>query len=318
MSPGRIVARRSRATAAAGGSAGGRRRASAIAAAAAHMMIGSSIASTSDEVIGALRTLISSASPDSPMSVVSVSRRSKVSAIRRASRCRAAGRRASARRHRAAGSRSAARPAPGMRSGRTLRRCVPPAVRPRSPARRPGRVRAARRPGPALAAAAGRARRGNGCTAQGPPGAVADREADVGVRLLREHAADAGAGRRVAGVAVPARSSAVAERGRVADQLDRDRARAFGGRDAQPRARFRVGGARGLQRREQRDQRQRQQRGAQDQELSPGRQHAPIADDGIERQARGRCGGSAIRPSVSRACREDRANSSGTDSSTVF
>ena len=172
---------------------------------------------------------------------------------------------------------------------------------------------------------------GNGRAAQDRALAIGDHEPCACGGLLREYALRACAARRVGGV-VAQRVYRHAQRGHVADELDRDRARAFVGGDAQARARLGVGKPRRLECREYRDQRQRKQRRAQDQEqLGAGRQ-APHRRDqacftvagsdavGFGREGRDRLWnvrrGHAARAQSSLPRRSRR--SSGIASSTVF
>jgi hypothetical protein len=94
---------------------------------------------------------------------------------------------------------------------------------------------------------------------------LADPEADAPCALDRQDRSQLGTGRDISGV-FRQRIGRGAQGRHIAHQLDRQRPRALGGRDTQQRAAFDIDGAGGLQRRDQRDQAQRQQRHHQNQE----------------------------------------------------
>ena len=106
---------------------------------------------------------------------------------------------------------------------------------------------------------------------------LADTEANLAHARNAEHGRNPRAGGGVLRVRRQ-RIGGSAQRGDVADQFDRQCARAFGGGDTQQRAAFKIDGAGGLERRDHRDHAKRQQRHDQDQKhLDAGGQAHRIA-----------------------------------------
>ena len=143
---------------------------------------------------------------------------------------------------------------------------------------------------------------GERCTAQQAVAPIGDGEAGTARRnavggLLRKDSLHACAARRVRAIGAQC-AGGDSQRGHVADQLDGDRARAFVCRQAQPGASLGIRDARRVKRSHHRDQRERQQGGAQDQEkLRAGRQ----SSHGVDRRKRsvwgsvGSAGGRGLR-----------------------
>ncbi len=110
-------------------------------------------------------------------------------------------------------------------------------------------------------------------TAQDVALTIGDDEARAGRGLLGEHALRTGAAGGVGGIGTE-RVHRDPQGRHVADEFDRDRTRALVRGNPQSRARLGIGEAGGLQGREDRDQRQRQERGADDQEQLGTSRHA--------------------------------------------